>query len=99
MVSSLDLLVKENPVKKRHNEEQIIRILREAEKNEIPLRDECLNVHWFESIDDAKAKIEAWRHEYNESRLHQALQEQTPADYARRAKTLEPQLEHQSAGN
>jgi len=28
------------------------------------LRDECLNVHWFETIDEAKAKIEAWRKEY-----------------------------------
>ena len=30
-------------------------------------RDECLNVHWFETIDEAKAKakIEAWRVEYN----------------------------------
>ncbi len=31
-------------------------------------RDECLNVHWFESIDEAKAKIVAWRKEYKESR-------------------------------
>ena len=37
------------------------------------LRDECLNVHWFESLDEAKAKIEAWRSDYNESRPHQAL--------------------------
>src|SRR5690606_5302357 len=29
------------------------------------LRDECLNLHWFESIDEAQAKIEAWRLEYN----------------------------------
>jgi transposase InsO family protein len=32
------------------------------------LRDECLNVHWFSALEDAKAKIEAWRQEYNESR-------------------------------
>lgn len=25
------------------------------------LRDECLNTHWFLSLDDAKTKIEAWR--------------------------------------
>jgi len=25
------------------------------------LRDECLNVHWFESLEEAKEKIEAWR--------------------------------------
>lgn len=63
------------------------------------LRDECLNVHWFETIDDASTKIEAWRHEYNESRPHQALLEQTPAEFARKAMTLEPQLEHQPAGD
>jgi putative transposase len=32
------------------------------------LRDECLNVNWFLSIDDAKMKIEAWRKDYNEFR-------------------------------
>jgi putative transposase len=31
------------------------------------LRQECLNEHWFLSLDDAKAKIEAWRRFYNES--------------------------------
>ena len=31
-------------------------------------RDECLNVHWFETIDEAREKIEAWRVDYNESR-------------------------------
>ena len=48
------------------------------------LRDECLNVHWFETIDEAKAKIEAWRVDYNESRPHQALNELTPSEYAGR---------------
>ena len=45
-------------------------------------RDECLNVHWFETIDDAAVKSEAWRREYNESRPHQALAEQTPEAFA-----------------
>jgi putative transposase len=47
-------------------------------------RDECLNVHWFESLDEAKRQIEAWRQDYNESRPHQALKDQAPAEYARR---------------
>jgi len=46
-------------------------------------RDECLNVHWFESIDDAKAKIEAWRVDYNESRPHVALKDKTPSEFVR----------------
>jgi putative transposase len=36
-------------------------------------RDECLNVHWFESLEDASTKIEAWRRDYNESRPHTSL--------------------------
>lgn len=37
-------------------------------------------MHWFESLEDAKAKIEGWRRDYNESRPHQALNEKTPAE-------------------
>ena len=48
------------------------------------LRDECLNVHWFSTFDDARAKLEAWKQEYNESRPHRALNNQTPAEYAAR---------------
>jgi hypothetical protein len=29
-------------------------------------RKECLNAHWFELIEDAKQKIDAWRWDYNE---------------------------------
>ena len=63
------------------------------------LRDECLNVHWFETIDDAKEKIEAWRVEYNESRPHQALREMTPAEYALKCRTSEQRQEPITAGN
>ena len=47
------------------------------------LRDECLNAHWFTSLADARAQIERWRVEYNESRPHRALGEVAPAEYAR----------------
>jgi putative transposase len=46
------------------------------------LRDECLNVHQFTSIDDARAKIEAWRVDYNQHRPHGALGRLTPNEYA-----------------
>ncbi|WP_249042107.1 integrase core domain-containing protein, partial [Sphingobium limneticum] len=46
------------------------------------LRDECLNTHWFLSLDDARAKIEAWRRDHNESRPHTALGWLTPNEYA-----------------
>ena len=45
-------------------------------------REECLNAHWFESIEDAKAKIDAWRWDYNEHRPHRSLKGLTPREYA-----------------
>ena len=45
------------------------------------LRDECLNVHQFLSLEDARAKIEAWRREYNEHRPHSALGHLTPSEF------------------
>jgi putative transposase len=49
------------------------------------LREECLNAHWFLSLEDARRKIEAWRAFYNEVRPHTALKWLTPAEFARRA--------------
>lgn len=45
-------------------------------------REECLNSHWFESISDAKEKIDAWRWEYNEKRPHRSLKGLTPLEFA-----------------
>ena len=47
------------------------------------LRDECLNVSWFENLWDARRKIGAWQIEFNEERPHSSLGYQTPAEYAR----------------
>jgi putative transposase len=47
------------------------------------LRDECLNVNQFVSLEDARAKIEAWRHDYNRVRPHSSLRNLTPHEYAR----------------
>ena len=44
-------------------------------------RDECLNMHWFLSLDDARSKIEAWRNDYNEFRPHSALNNLTPKEF------------------
>ena len=52
--------------------------------NGLGLGDEYLNVHWFESLAEAKAAIEAWRRDYNESRPHMALEYAATAEYARR---------------
>jgi len=45
------------------------------------LRAECLNQNWFESIEEARSKIEQWRVEYNEYRPHSALGQQTPSAF------------------
>lgn len=45
------------------------------------LRDECLNLHWFETMAEARSMIEAWRKDYNESRPHMALGHRTPQEY------------------
>jgi len=44
-------------------------------------RDECLNVHWFLSLDDARTKIETWRQDYNAYRPHQSLDGLSPEMY------------------
>ena len=49
------------------------------------VRDECLNVHWFLSLDDARRRIEAWRHDYNQVRPHGSLGYLTPCEFARGA--------------
>ena len=45
-------------------------------------RNECLNSHWFVSLDDARRHVEAWRQEYNGIRPHSSLGKKTPNEYA-----------------
>jgi putative transposase len=45
-------------------------------------RDECLNAHWFRTIQEARWKIEMWRVEYNGSRPHSSLGYRTPEQFA-----------------
>jgi putative transposase len=44
-------------------------------------RDECLNEHWFQTLAEARARIEAWRVDYNEVRPHSALDNMTPKEF------------------
>lgn len=62
-------------------------------------REECLNAHWFLSLEDAKGKIEAWRRYYNEDRPHSAQGWMTPAEFAEQCRneastevSLEPEI-------
>ena len=45
------------------------------------LRDECLNVHWFDDLTDARRKLQAWQREYNEIRPHRSLNELSPQEF------------------
>ena len=41
-------------------------------------RSECLNAHWFMTLDDARRKMEDWRRYYNEERPHSGIGQMTP---------------------
>lgn len=43
-------------------------------------RDECLNSHWFTSLEDARQTIEVWRIDYNQERPHSSLGYRTPEE-------------------
>lgn len=52
------------------------------------LRDECLNVQTFMSIDDVREKLEAWRIDYNHHRPHGSLGHLTPSEFAARSQDV-----------
>ena len=45
-------------------------------------REECLNEHWFLTLDDARETIESWRIDYNQVRPHSSLGYLTPEEFA-----------------
>ena len=57
-------------------------------------RDECLNEHWFLTMEHARRAIENWRIEYNTERPHSSLGDLTPEEYAKNgsARTKEAEL-------
>jgi putative transposase len=46
------------------------------------LRDECLNVEVFFTLEDAREKLTRWQEDYNNLRPHSSLQDVTPAAFA-----------------
>jgi putative transposase len=46
-------------------------------------REEFLDQHWSLCLEDARAKAEPWRREYNEDRPHSALGNLAPREFAR----------------
>ena len=53
----------------------------------IILRDGCINANWFRNLVDARAKITAWRDEYNGERPHSSLGYRTPNEFAETLKS------------
>ncbi len=48
-------------------------------------RQECLNQHWFRSLEEAREIIDAWRYHYNHERPHSTLNYLTPVAFSCRA--------------
>ena len=46
------------------------------------LRDECLNVEWFSSLEDARQKLAKFREHFNQQRPHSSLADLAPAVFA-----------------
>jgi putative transposase len=46
------------------------------------LRDECLNVSLFFSLEDAREKLGTWQRDYNLARPHSALGDETPTAFS-----------------
>ena len=55
-------------------------------------RDNCLSMHWFTSLADARRTIESWRKTYNEIRPHSSLGRLTPREFREK---YAAQIEHQ----
>jgi len=56
------------------------------------MRDELLNLHWWDTVREAQEAVTAHRLDYNDVRPHGALGNQTPNEFARRyAENITPQ--------
>ena len=50
-------------------------------------RDECLNEHWFLTLQEAQVVIEIWRQEHNEEQTHSAIGNVTPMEFIQNHQT------------
>jgi putative transposase len=55
------------------------------------LRDECLNVHEFATLDAVRAVLKAWRDDYNHHRPHGSLGRLTPSEFAAKGQKTDPE--------
>ena len=62
------------------------------------LRQECLNEHWFLSLQDAQDKLDGWQTHYNQERPHSSLANATPEEYAAQSSASKIRYAHLSSG-
>ena len=55
------------------------------------LRDECLNVNEFATLDQVRQVLEAWQHDYNPHRPHGSLGRLTPIEFATNGQKDDPE--------
>jgi putative transposase len=55
------------------------------------VRDECLNLHLFASVVEARVRLEAFRHHYNTDRPHSRLDYRTPAAFKKAWEAVQAQ--------
>lgn len=48
-------------------------------------RNECLNLHWFRTFEEARYEIDLWRHHHNHERPHSSLNYLPPVVFAKLA--------------
>jgi putative transposase len=56
-------------------------------------RDECLNENLFVSVDEARARLNDWRDDYNRNRPHSSLGNLTPEEFAAHHRVSHPDSE------
>jgi putative transposase len=47
------------------------------------LRQECINQHWFLSLEEAQEELDSFRDDYNQERPHSSLGNRTPEEFAK----------------
>jgi putative transposase len=48
-------------------------------------RNECLNLHWFRTIEEPRHEIDLWQNHYNHERPHSSLNYLSPVTFAKLA--------------
>jgi putative transposase len=56
------------------------------------LRDECLNVNEFATLDEARWRLRSWQQDYNHHRPHGSLGRLTPSEFAERGQKSGPEV-------